>query len=183
MAATNPGRTQLEQDLGALIDALDLPPLQKNFLRSRWLDQVIWMESRADSARWWYHLLRPITIISSALIPGLLSALFLITDEKWRASVHVAILVLSVMVAALVGVEEFFHHGERWRHYRRTVEWLKTEGWQFFESCGAYVGKTHTEAYAAFAGRVEEVLQQDIEGFIAHIAGEKEGEKEKLRAI
>ena len=36
---------------------------------------------------------------------------------------------LSQVVAISAAIEEFFHYGERWRHYRRTAESLKTQGW------------------------------------------------------
>ena len=39
MARTNAYREWLKQDLGALIDALELPDLNKRFLRSRWLEK------------------------------------------------------------------------------------------------------------------------------------------------
>ena len=35
-----------------------------------------------------------------------------------------------------MAVEGFFHYGDRWRHYRRTVELLKSHGWQLFELAG-----------------------------------------------
>lgn len=44
MAAENSYYEFLKQNFGKLIEALQLSDLQKNFLRSRWLDQVLWME-------------------------------------------------------------------------------------------------------------------------------------------
>ena len=41
MAEQNDYRKWLKKDLGTLIEALDLPDLQKHFLQSRWLDQVL----------------------------------------------------------------------------------------------------------------------------------------------
>ena len=37
----------MRAEFGDLIDALDLDEMQKRFLRSRWLDQVIWLEGKA----------------------------------------------------------------------------------------------------------------------------------------
>lgn len=45
---------------------------------------------------------------------------------------------LSQIVAISAAIEEFFHYGERWRHYRRTVESMKTQGWQFSQLTGPY---------------------------------------------
>lgn len=41
----------LKKDLGKPIEALKLEDLQKNFLRSPWLDQVLWMEAKPMRAR------------------------------------------------------------------------------------------------------------------------------------
>ena len=77
-------------------------------------------------------------------------------------------------------MEEFFHYGERWRHYRRTVELLKIEGWQFFQLSTPYRRyKNHAEAYPVFAARVEGIIQPSVEVYITEVVREKEEEKEK----
>ncbi len=169
-------REWLQQDLGALVEALDLPELQKHFLRSRWLAQVLWMEGKANSVRAWYYVLRLTAIIGGVIVPALVSL-------KFSSAVALAIIgwitfVISLLVAISVAVEEFFHYGERWRHYRRTVEWLKSEGWQFFQLGGAYRRyRNHADAYPVFATRVETLLQQEVEVYITEVAQEREEEK------
>ncbi len=89
----------------------------------------------------------------------------------------------ALVVALTAAVEEFFHYGERWRHYRRTVEWLKSEGWEYFQLGGPYRRyKTHAEAYPAFAGRVEEIIQRDIDQYVTKVVQEQtetKSDKEK----
>ncbi len=63
-------REYLKQDLDELIDRLDLDDLKKRFMRSRWLDQVLWMEGRADRTREWYYRLRLATIIGRGAYTG-----------------------------------------------------------------------------------------------------------------
>ncbi len=175
----------LKKDLGALIDALELPDLQKHFLRSRWLDQVIWMEGKADSTRSWYYRLRLTVIIGGVTIPALVS---LNTPTLAGLSIgggiaQVVGLItfgLSLLVALSAAVEQFFNYGERWRHYRRMVETLKIEGWQFFQLSGPYRRyKSHAEAYPMFAARTEETNQHDVEAYITGVVREKEEDKEE----
>jgi len=64
-------RRQLNTELSGLIEALALPALPKQMLRARWLDQLLWRESRADAARDWYYRLRLTTIIGGVLLPAL----------------------------------------------------------------------------------------------------------------
>jgi hypothetical protein len=63
----------LKQDLGGLIEALDLSELQKHLLRSRWLDQVLWMEGKACTCQRRYYALRLVAIIGGVIVPALVS--------------------------------------------------------------------------------------------------------------
>jgi len=81
---------------------------------------------------------------------------------------------LSLIVAISSAVEEFFQYGQRWRHYRQTVEILKSEGWQYIQLSGAYGRRTsHTHAFEKFAGRVEAILQEDVRQYIAEVIREQ----------
>ena len=170
-------RTQLKQQLGELIDGLALSDLQKRCLHARWLDQVLWMEAQASRNLFWYSVLRLTTIVGGVIVPALVSVSAREGTHWW---VQWAVIVLSLVVAISAAVEQFFHFGERWRHYRRTVESLKSEGWQFFELSGPYRGHdSHVEAYRDFAARVEDLSQQDVEGYFTRVMREKEPDRDK----
>ena len=176
MAQKNAYRQWLREDLEALIGSLDLPELQKHFMRSRWMDQVLWMEGKADGARDWYYRLRLTTIVGGVIIPALVSLRFVgegATVLGWIT------FFVSLLVAISAAVEEFFHYGERWRHYRRSVELLKNEGWQFFQLSGPYRRfESHPDAYRAFAARVEDINRLDVEAYVTEVVREKQEEKE-----
>ncbi len=177
MAARSSYSDFLKADLGAMIDALGLADLQKHMVRARWLDQVLWMERRANAARDRYYALRLTTIVGGVILPALVS-LNVSDTATARPIVRWIAFGLSLLVALTAAVEEFFHYGERWRHYRRTVEWLKSEGWEFFQLGGPYRRyKTHGEAYQAFAGRVEEIIQRDIDQYVTKVVQEQTEEK------
>ena len=80
---------------------------------------------------------------------------------------------LSQLVAICAAVEQFFKFGDRWRHYRRSAELLKTHGWQFFELTGPYAPYNkhggHAEAFHLFASQIEEVIQSDVDGYVSQI--------------
>jgi hypothetical protein len=176
MAKKNAYREFLKQDLGGLIDALALTDLQKHFLRSRWLDQVLWMEGRADSARTWYYVLRLTAIILGVVIPVLVG---LNVEAALGVILRYGIVILGLLVAISGALEEFFRYGERWRHYRQTVEWLKIEGWRFFQLSDPYRRyKTHAEAYPILADRIEDLIRQDVNVYVSEIVRSK-GEKEE----
>jgi hypothetical protein len=178
MTENNAYRDWLKEDLGGLIEALELTELQKHFLRSRWLDQVLWMESKAGTCQWRYYALRLVAIVGGVIIPALVS--LNIGGKQPSDIVYWLTFSISLLVAISLAVEEFFHYGERWRHYRRTVETLKIEAWQFFQLSGPYQSHpTHQEAYPTFAARVEAILQQDVEVFITQVTKESKAKKEE----
>lgn len=172
-----------KQDLEELIEVLELSKLQKHFLRSRWLEQVLWMGRRSKKARNWYYGLRLTTIIGGIIVPVLISlnAGDKSLDEK---TIRWFTIGLSGIVAVSSAVEEFFHYGDRWRHYRRTAESLKAQGWQFSQLSGFYKShKSHQDAFPDFADRVETILQQDVEVYVTEVVREKEEKQDAINVV
>jgi len=167
----------LKDDLGQLINAVEkISELQRHSLRSRWLDQVLWMEKKASQCQRWYYTLRLIAIVGALIVPAIVG----LNVDKPQLSGYIAYTTfgLSLLVAISIAIEEFFRFGERWRHYRSTAERLKIEGWQFFQLAGPYQDfKDHALAYPSFATRTETIQQQEVDVFITEIAKEKKKEQ------
>lgn len=174
-------REALRAEFTGLIDSIDLKEPQRYYMRSRWLDQVIWMESRANRARDLYYKLRLTTIIGGVIIPALVSLnLAGNKDENINRVLFWTTFAFSQAVAISAATEQFFNYGERWRHYRRSVETLKTQGWQFFELSGAYQPyKTYQQAFNYFAGNVESILQRDVEVYSTQIVQARKEDAKK----
>jgi hypothetical protein len=167
----------LKNEFNSLIDKLELIDLQKQFLRSRWLDQVIWMDGKADTNQRWYYNLRLISIIGGVIVPALIS--LNLGSENISIVIRLITFIISLIVAICVAIEQFFHYGDRWRHYRHNAERLKTEGWQFSQLSGPYGDfSKHKDAFRIFVARVEEIQQHEAELFICDIAKEKETAKD-----
>jgi uncharacterized protein DUF4231 len=165
-------RRSLERTYETLIDGLDVGERNRQFMRLRWLDQLLWTERAAKRAHRWYHSLRLTTVIGAVVVPALVG---LNVKEGFQPAVAGAAFAISLIVAISAGVEELFHFGDRWRHYRLLAEQLKIEGWSFFQLTGPYrrFNSNHAAAYAAFARRVEALAQRDIEVFITDVAREE----------
>ncbi|MBD2504187.1 DUF4231 domain-containing protein [Anabaena azotica] len=172
MLNKDPYREFLKEEFTNLIDSLTLSEMQKKFLSSRWLDQMLWMEAQAGKARNRYHGLRLVTIIGGVILPALVS--LNINSSTVRDLFVWSTFALSQLVAISAAIEEFFHYGERWRHYRRTAESLKTQGWQFFQLAGPYVDyKSHEQAFSFFSTQVEDIIQKDVEVYATQVVQEK----------
>jgi hypothetical protein len=168
----NASRDWMEEQFLPIIQQLELTTLQREFLRHRWLDQVRWAERKAGSAQRWYRVLRLTTIVGSLLIPALIG---LNLTEPASDVVRWAVFGLGLIVAFAASVEGFFHYGDRWPHYRRTAELLKSEAWQFFQLSGQYAAATtHADAYTAFAAQAEAIIQRDVEVFFTAVVPDQE---------
>ncbi|MDZ8260252.1 DUF4231 domain-containing protein [Nostoc sp. ChiQUE01b] len=169
----------LKEDFNKLFAGINLGDVQKHFLRSRWLDQVLWMEGKANLSRDRHYFFRITTIIGGVILPALVS-LNINTNFKPnnRDIIMWSTFGLSQIVAISAAIEEFFHYGERWRHYRRTVESLKTQGWQFSQLTGPYrIYPSHEQAFNLFASHVEDIIQRDVEIYATQVVQEKKEEK------
>ncbi|MEH1795710.1 DUF4231 domain-containing protein [Nostoc sp.] len=182
MAKKNSYQEFLKADFNKLFEGMTLGDGQRHFLRSRWLDQVLWMEGKAILSRDRHYLLRITTIVGGVILPALVS-LNITTTQPFNDRVKNVIIWstfgLSQVVAISAAIEEFFHYGERWRHYRRTVESLKTQGWQFSQLTGPYRNyTTHEQAFYVFAGHVEDIIQRDVEIYATQVVQEKKEEQQ-----
>lgn len=171
----------LKQDFSNLFNTLGLKERQVHYLKSRWLDQVLWMEGRASRSRDWHYRLRLTTIIGGVIIPALVSLNFIGNEnQQLKQGLAVSTFFLSQLVAVSAASEQFFNHGDRWKHYRRSVETLKTQGWQFFEMSGPYQPyKSNDEAFHAFAAQVEDILQKDVEVYATQVTQAKKEDEQK----
>jgi hypothetical protein len=171
----------LRSELAPVIDQLELSDLQKRCLRARWLDAVLWLEGKAKQAQRLYYGLRLVIIIGGVIIPALVS--IDLGSDRAGSLVRGTTFGLSLLVAISAAVEGFFRYGERWRHYRLTVERLKIEGWQFLQLSGPYARqRSHGSAYPEFAAQVEEILRSDVQQYITEIVREKPAPAEQADA-
>ena len=166
-----------------VIETLDMSDRRKEWMRDRWLDQVRWFDRRALRANRRYSGLRIVAITGGVLVPALVSVSGT-TDTALGDWVKPAAFVISVLVAISVGLDSFFHFGERWRHFRRTAELLKTEGWLFIEGGGRYkryqhISSFHDKAFPLFATKVEELVRRDVEVYLTRIVQEKPEDSDK----
>jgi Protein of unknown function (DUF4231) len=189
MTASAPHRSSSGERMAALIDNLDISAFQKELLRQRWLDQVQWVSRQARIARFRYLLTRVPVVIGGVAIPALITVTLSAADApadaagirhlEWLPSfldfgvLRSVTLLFSTLVAILAALDELLHYGDRWRHYRRTSESLKTLGWQYLMLNGSFRRfKSHGDAFILFTERVEELLTDDVEGFLTGVASE-----------
>lgn len=164
-------RSDEARRLAPIIDLVELPEQAKQFLRSRWLNQIDFMERQAYVQQRCYYVFRVAALVGGVIVPALVS---LNADGRGGEWVRWLTFSLSLVVAISVAVEGFFRFGERWRHYRRTSEMLKSEGWSFFQKSGPYQAyPSLADAYPTFAAQVEAMSRQEVDTYITQIARQR----------
>lgn len=130
----------LRQELGGLIEQLQLPTLYQRSLQQRWLDQVVWADKKAAECRRRHYQLRLTTVIGSVVLPALVGINFQLANANPTVRVWFPYVpfVLSQVIAVSAAIEEFCRFGDRWRDYRQVAEDLKAEGWQYLQLSGPY---------------------------------------------
>ncbi|NEP53597.1 MAG: DUF4231 domain-containing protein [Moorea sp. SIO3C2] len=164
--------------MAGLIDAIDLSDLQKRFIKARWLDQVLWLDKRANQCRNRYYALRMITIIGGVIVPALVGINS--SDGQIRVALGWTAFGLSQVVAISAALEELFQSGKHYTQYRNSAEAMKIEGWEFLQLSGPYRRvKNHTQAFTNFSSRVEALIRKDVEGYISEVQQDQEKGREQ----
>jgi Protein of unknown function (DUF4231) len=157
-------------ELRTLIEGLDLKDQKRNeYIKARWLNYVLWWDSRASKNKWKYHSLRCGVVIGGALIPALVGLREMQTFARYGGLFAIASIVVSIVIAMSAGLEEIFRFGDIWREKRAAAEVIKIEGFRYFQLTGSYRGKSHEEAYPDFAARVEEIIEHEIKDYIVAV--------------
>lgn len=188
-----PSRTGASSErMAALLEGLQLSEFQKEVLRQRWLGQARWMSDQSKRARRRHQLIRLPVVVGGVAIPTLITILLGAGPNdtiEWLGNVdagamRVIAFVVSASVALFAALEEMFRYGDRWRHYRRTAELLKTIGWQYLTLGGPFRRfKTHADAFVSFSERVEDILNEDVEGYLGTLATTESRESSRHEII
>jgi len=164
---------RLREEMTPIIESkeLGLSNLQKSYLRSRWLEQMLRINSKYRRAMRGYYGLRLATVMGCLFILLLVSLNVVAQEGNWGRGLA---LFFSLVVAASVVVEHLFNVGESYRRYERVAERLKAEGWRFLQLSGSYQSyKSHSEAFAVFANQVEALNQMDVEVYNFDVVEER----------
>ena len=176
-------RPSSNERLRAVLDSIEITDFQRGLLRERWLDQLTWMGAQSRKARRRFLMFRLPVVVGGVFIPALVTILLSAKGDTgatiaWLGGfpvdgIRFLAFVVSLTVALCAGAEEVFHFGDRWRHYRRTTELLKTLGWQYLMLSGSFRRyASHATAFSTFTERVEDTLNEDVEGDRGSIAGD-----------
>ena len=165
---TTSRRYEEEERLEAVLGSLELEPKQHAYLTERFLPYLRFLEDGAHDNRLIHYALRIPTIVLATILPALIAA-----DPG--AEGRALAVALGVIVAATTAVEHFLNSGERWRHYRATVERLKSQAWLFVEEADPTyrADSGHRAAFPAFAAAAEQSFSQESVRYVTQVVSER----------
>jgi hypothetical protein len=141
----------------------------REFLRLRYLPYLRQLEDGASRYRVFHYSLRIPALTLSAIVPVLVAA------NLGDAGQAVTI-VIGVVVAGTIAVEQVFNSGARWRHYRGAVEAMKSDLWLFIERAGDYAQfPDHGAARTAFVTRAEALARGEFTEYLEAVVAAPRG--------
>jgi hypothetical protein len=169
------------RELAAQVDLLDLAPIQRAYLKQRWLSELAYLSDSARRHQRFHYLLRITIIVGGVIVPALVG-LHVNNDKSWAPAVQWLAFIVGLIVAIAAALEGFFRWGDRWRHFRLRHEQLFAEGWAFLELAGAYRRfDSHREAFRSFVTRVEDKIGQEVQTYITEVVRQTELENQSGR--
>lgn len=150
-------------DLAAALARLALPEGQQQALQARYIRYVDWLERAATRSRRAHYAMRLTAAVGGVLVTSMSSAEVLgdpVSIVKW------ILLGTSLAVGVALALDGFLNLGERWRHYRRSAEILKSQGWRLIQRTEPYTGLADEDAARMFAARVEDLIDDETGGYI-----------------
>jgi hypothetical protein len=156
-----------EQLLEEAIDEAEVDERIRGYFKRRYLEYLRWLEDGSASNLVLYYALRIPAIVLAALVPALIAF-----DLGTVGRVITAL--LGVVVAAFTAIEHFLSSGQRWRHYRGSVELMKSEGWSYLQLAGAYAShQTLDSAFPSFVTRIETLMRDEVREYVSTTIAEQ----------
>jgi uncharacterized protein DUF4231 len=150
-------------ELAAALGKLELPETQQQALRTRYIGYIDWLEDAATRCRRGHYLIRFTAAIGGVAVTSMSSAEVL---GDPGGAVKWILLGTSLSVGIALALDGFLNLGERWRHYRRAVETLKSQGWRFIQRTNPYTSLSDADAARIFAARVEDLIDEETGGYV-----------------
>lgn len=147
-----------------IIDSLDIEEMQKDILKSTWLDYLLLINSSAGRGWFIHNYSQVAVIILSLLIP-------LVEKSKLNQNVfHLDLTIvgiLGVVVACLTTLNRQLGFERKWRHFRITSELIRNEGDDYFALAGNYEKyKSHQEAFKAFTYKITTFKRNEVVSYL-----------------
>ena len=141
-----------------LLNGLELDEDKKIIIRLRWLEIAKVMETRANTYMKLYNTLQFITLVTIIVTPVFINLSPVIAT------------VSGILAALSLGINQSFQYEKKWRHYRKNVELIYSEGYDYFSLGGKYLSyENHEDAYRTFVSNIEAIIKSEVETYFLKV--------------
>ena len=140
-----------------------LSPVTRTWLQQRFLNEL--NRRRGLERRWRkvFWLSRYIVLSGSLVLP------VLITVGKSIATLNVAGIIVSIIVAMATAIEALLRSGRKWRLYCQGADRMSSEGAAFFQALGDYAEGDLEKKLQLFKERIEDGIRELHASYVADI--------------
>ena len=147
-----------------IIDDLDLTSIQKKFLESTWLNYLLLMDKSASKG-WISHNIAQISVIILSLLIPLIEMTSL-NHKIFDLNLNV-VGIMGFIIATLTTLNRQLGFEQKWKHYRKTAEYMRNEGDDFIALSGIYEKfYSHKTAFTQFAKIVTTFKRMEVNTYI-----------------
>ena len=160
----------LHPELKEIDDALAQLPLDerhKSALRTRYVGYGQWLENGSRRTRLGHYFLRITAAVSGVVATALAGLNVDRADTRW------AIFTLALVVATGLTVDSFFNLEERWLHYRKAAEELKSRLWSLVQLGESPPMGGLESARVAFVEETERFFREEVGTYVKGPARER----------
>jgi succinate dehydrogenase/fumarate reductase cytochrome b subunit len=162
-----------------LLENIDLSPVQKQIIKTRYLNILENFQKRARNYGIIFYLGHVVITVGSLFVPALLSIqnsdkTYVYQNSNFTIQVYWATFILSLLVTIFNGILTLFKIDKKYYFLNTTLERLRTEGWQYFSLTGRYSGQllkkgkitpvpAHRNQFVYFTHYVEKIKMKQVE--------------------
>jgi hypothetical protein len=159
-------------DIETVLDGIDLPPIQKQHIQSRYINILENMKKRVRKYSIVFHTGHFIITVGSLFVPALLSiqnSNVSFSINGYSIPVYIITFIVSLLVTIFNGILTLFKIDKKYYFLTTTMERLRSEGWQFLGLTGRYSGNlnntipTHANQFLYFTHQIEKIKMKQVE--------------------
>jgi hypothetical protein len=158
-----------------ILQHLDLTPVQKEIIKTRYLDLLRGLQKRVRNHSIVFFLGHFIITVGSLFVPALLSIQnsdkeYALVTGPFNVHIYWATFIISLLVTIWNGILTLFRIDKKYYFLNTILESLRSEGWQYMSLTGRYSGHlirnkkpTHQNQFIHFTHYVEKIKMKQIE--------------------
>ena len=158
-----------------ILQSLELAPVQKQIIQTRYLDILENFQKRAHTYSIAFFSGHFIVTVGSLFVPALLSIQnsdksFTFTGTNFTVQIYWTTFVITILVTIANGILALFKIDKKYYFLNTSLERLRSEGWQYFGLTGRYSGHlikhetpSHSNQFVFFTHYVEKIKMKQVE--------------------